>query len=110
MNPGAFDRIVTIMILGQTNNEGSLEQGWSNLYSNIRARINTKSANQAMRAGVAQGEVMVEYLVSTKDAPEIKAGYGLNDGGKLYRIQGAMGTPEYQRGRYTRIFASLIVT
>lgn len=110
MNPGLFDRIISIGMYTETNNNGSLEAGYTNIYKDIRARLMTKSAVTSMKAGVGQNDVSVEWLVNSKDAPEIKGFYILTNGTTQYRINGAFDTPEYGRGRYTKIIATQIVT
>ena len=110
MNPGLFDRIISIGMYTEANNNGSLEAGYTNIYKDIRARLITRSAVTSMKAGVGQNDVSVEWLVNSKDAPDIKGFYILTEGYTQYRIQGALDTPEYGRGRYTKIIATQIVT
>lgn len=107
MNPGLFDKIINVMALASNNNNGDLTTSY--VYSaQIRARLNNKNAMTSMRSGVPQSEAAVEFVISTKDAPTIRGNWGIQYNSKLYRVDGIIEDTSLQRGRYSRIFATLI--
>lgn len=107
MNSGLFDKIVTVMQLTSTNDYGSLITSYTSS-GTIRARMINKNAMTSMRSGVPQSEASVEFVINTKDVPNIRGNWGLSHNGKLYRVDGAIEDTSLQRGRYTRVFTTLI--
>jgi head-tail adaptor len=107
MNSGLFDKIVGVLQLSSNNNNGNLITTYTN-NGTIRARLINKNAMTSMRSGVPQSEAAVEFVINTKDVPNIRGNWAFSYNNKVYRIDGVIEDTSLQRGRYSRVFATLI--
>ena len=108
MNPGLFDRLITIRQRSSGNSGGSVIYTFSNYKSNIRARFITKNGNRGDVADLSQLTTSVEFIINIKDAPNTAPNMQLIMDDATYRIEGCFEMPEFGRHRYMKIMATLI--
>lgn len=108
MNPGLFDRIITIQSLTETIENGSIVQTYND-YETIRAKYVTKNGQKNQVAGQVQSTTQVEFIFNYKDAPLTKALDQVIYNDLIYKIDAVYELPEYGRDRYSKIVAQLVV-
>ena len=107
MNPGVFDRIITIQSFAETNTYGSISQSFDD-YVTIRAKFVTKNGAKNQLADQVQATTAVEFIFNTKDAPLIKSRDQVLYNDQVYKVDAVYELPEYGRDRYSKIVAVLI--
>lgn len=108
MNPGLFDRIITIKQRTSANSGGSMQYTFSNYKSDIRARFMTKNGVRGDIADLSQLSTSVEFIINIKDAPNTAPNMQVVMDDATYRIDGCFEMPELGRHRYMKILATLI--
>lgn len=107
MNPGLFDRIISIEQLDEQFYAGSVTLDYI-AYKTIRAKFVTKNGARNQVADQVQASTAVEFIFNYKDAPLTKSRDQLVYNSQIYKIDAVYELPEYGRDRYSKIVATLI--
>jgi hypothetical protein len=107
MNPGLFDRIISIEQLDEQFYAGSVTLEFI-AYKTIRAKFVTKNGAKNQIADQVQGVTTVEFIFNYKDAPLTKARDQVVYNDLIYKIDAVYELPEYGRERYSKIVAQLV--
>jgi len=70
MNPGLFDRIITIQSLTETIENGSIVQTYND-YETIRAKYITKNGQRNQVADQVQSTTQVEFIYESKSVKAV---------------------------------------